>query len=280
MIDEAVGFLRENVLSMGYLNQVYGLCELIIKEDKTIPSFYEGKGEALNINEIDLFNGWGYFRKREQVRIDKADNQMTSCDKYYNIRYPMLFVGCVKKSKLVCDNAYAADILAQTTIASLTDTKGLGNIIGALSATSEVLGYTTDTSDILLLEYRNPSIKEMNFKYAYFSIDFDIHIIAKSDCLNVSCYGDTLVGTRVLPTSCNGHIIMKKESFQQCTITSGAIDGNNKTFIWNHAPSQVFWQGQKLTLNAIKNGYTLTGLTTVLTEAPRVNNSVEGFGNF
>lgn len=187
MIDNIIGTLREAVIGTGYFTSVYGLCELIIKDEKTIPSFYKGKGEYLNINDLDQGNGTGYFRADGNPRSDAITNVYTSCDKYLDITYPLQFIGAVKKSKLTCDNAYASQVIMQSIAGTLSTTRL--NIYEALSSSVEVTEYSVDGSEILNREYKSPAIKEFNFNYAYFNIMFDVKLKVKSDCLILTCYG-------------------------------------------------------------------------------------------
>lgn len=187
MIDSIIGTLRESLIASGYFTSVYGLCELIIKDEKTIPAFYKGKGEYQNINDFDKGNGTGYFRTDGNPRSENSTNVYTSCDKYLEITFPLQFIGVVKKVKIPCDNAYAAFIIMQS-VSGLLSTTRL-NIYEALSTSIEIKEYNIDGSEILNREYKSPEIKEFNFNYAYFNIMFDVKLKVKSDCLIAACYG-------------------------------------------------------------------------------------------
>lgn len=69
-------------------------------------------------------------------------------------------------------------------------------------------------------------------------------------------------------------------TFQEIAILSGDIDGTNASFTLEHIPLQVTWQGQLLTLDAVTNGYTLSGLVITLTEVPSIGDTVRAFGNY
>lgn len=188
MIDSIIGYLRESLINSGYFTNVYGLCELIIKEDKTIPAFYKGKGEYYNINDIDKGNGTGYFRADGNPRSESTSSVYTSCDKYLDITYPLQFIGAVKKAKIPCDNAYAANIICQS-VAGIISTTRLSSVYEILSSKIHVTEFSVDGSEILNREYKSAAIKEFNFNYAYFNIMFDVKITVKSDCLILTCYG-------------------------------------------------------------------------------------------
>ena len=188
MIDNVIGYMRENVLSTHLFNTVYGLCELIIDGNKTIPSNYKGKGEYHSISNFDSAAGLGYFREDGNVSLEKPENTYTSCNKYYNIRYPLLFVGAIKKTKLACDNAYAAHLLALSVSNVLTNTNGIGRYVEAIAATSVVTSYSTDGSEILKTEYKNPSSDEFNLKFAYISISFEVSLTVDKRCIGQVCY--------------------------------------------------------------------------------------------
>lgn len=67
-------------------------------------------------------------------------------------------------------------------------------------------------------------------------------------------------------------------AYRKLTLTSGAINGSNTSFDFSQSPTQVFWNGQKLTEGAAVNGYTLSGNTITMTEAPLSGDTVEGYG--
>lgn len=67
-------------------------------------------------------------------------------------------------------------------------------------------------------------------------------------------------------------------SMKAITLNSGSIDGSNKDFVFAQVPLQVFWQGQKLVKDASVNGYTLSGTTVTMTEAPETGDHVEAYG--
>ena len=188
MIDNVIGYMRENVLDTGLFHSVYGLCELITTDDKTFPASYNGKGEFEKVGNFDSASGLGYFRDGGNVIFSDSENQFTSCNKYYNVTFPLIFVGAVRKTKLNCDNAYAAHILAQTVSKSLTNTSGIGAYVDVLQASSIVKEYSTDGSEILKREYHNPALNEFNLKYAYISVSFDVELVVDKNCIGITCY--------------------------------------------------------------------------------------------
>jgi hypothetical protein len=75
-------------------------------------------------------------------------------------------------------------------------------------------------------------------------------------------------------------LIKIQKDLQPITLVSGELDGNNTGFEWEHRPMFVFWNGQKLVEDAAVNGYTLSGFTTQLTEAPEAGDHLEAYGYF
>lgn len=100
-------------------------------------------------------------------------------------------------------------------------------------------------------------------------------------CINK---GDGKVYTRV-----DGGILLINPSltpsttFKLCKLLSGLIDGSNREFRFDHTVEQVFWNGQKLVLGAIKNGYEYINIENTIikmTEAPENGDHVEAYGNY
>lgn len=69
-----------------------------------------------------------------------------------------------------------------------------------------------------------------------------------------------------------------KSSFKELTFT-GAIDGVNNVFVFNHVPLQVYYNGGLLKRGAA-DGYTLVGTTVTVVRVPFVDEIIEGFGNY
>ncbi len=190
MIKEAVEFLQGQLRLTGLFSQVYGLCELINKDDKTYPAIYVGSGEYKPVTNFDENNGTAYFRKTGNTNKLTISNEQktTSCESLLQFSFPLRLICVINKSKAECDDNYAADIFAEKIAFQLENASGLGTELNAVSATCSVVNYNTVGSEILKNEYRNPSVNEFNFNFAYLSIDIDIVIIKDPACIDDLCY--------------------------------------------------------------------------------------------
>ena len=72
-------------------------------------------------------------------------------------------------------------------------------------------------------------------------------------------------------------------TFRLLQLETGLIDGSNKEFRFRYTVEQVFWNGQKLVLGAIKNGYEYINIENTIikmTEAPESGDHIEAYGNY
>ena len=146
------------------------------------------------------------------------------------------------------------------------ETDGSSNLIAVLKQNGYNKTYSELGTNINLigLDSGKPAAAAANEGILYFSTDINGGTLYRS---NGATWDQITSG-------------LTSSAFQALTITSGAIDGVNTVYVWNHPPLQVYWQGQKLVENAAINGYTLAGSTTTHTEAPGTGEAVEAYGTF
>lgn len=186
MIEDVLKYLQSLVQSTGLFSKVYDLCELITVDNKTYPAWYNGS-EFQDISGFDRNDGTAYFRKAGSVNIKSTEDKFvtTSCGNIYDVSIPLTLVCIINKEKATCNNAFASDEFAEILINLFNDSSSPDNVVW-----SDIIvrSYTTNTNEVLKREYLNPSITQMNFKFAYIAIDIDMYITVDGDCLKQPCY--------------------------------------------------------------------------------------------
>src|SRR3989304_5957011 len=114
MIKATIDYINGKLAALNYFEKSFGLCENIVKGDKTFPAEYNNNGEYKQINNFDKYNGVSYLRKRGDVSISDVDNTLEACGILNNINFPLRMVIVVPRKKLDCDNNYSEDVIAQT----------------------------------------------------------------------------------------------------------------------------------------------------------------------
>ena len=96
--------------------------------------------------------------------------------------------------------------------------------------------------------------------------------------LRRNIYGSATISNRISASATLQTFAARVLSMKAITLNSGSINGSNTVFVFAQVPLQVFWQGQKLVKDASVNGYTLSGTTVTMTEAPMTGDHVEAYG--
>ncbi|MFI5404901.1 MAG: hypothetical protein ACHQ1D_00160 [Nitrososphaerales archaeon] len=165
------------------------MCEIITKGDKSFPAQYNAKGEYLQINNFDKYNGVSYIRKDGDVSISDFDDTLRACTNLSNVTIPLKIVAIIPRKKIDIDNNFSEDIVAQTIIKSLvTKSTDFKLSLSARSAKLLVTGYSTDSIKILSEEYSGLSKKDINYKFVYISLDVEINAVVSNECLVQDCY--------------------------------------------------------------------------------------------
>lgn len=190
MIKNAVEYINTKLETLNYFEKSYGLCEIILKSDKSFPAEYHTKGEYKQINNFDKYNGVSYIRKSGDISISDADDTLLACGVLSNVSMPLKLVVIVPRSKLECDDKFSEDVIAQTIIRAITVRGGdFRSALGARQASMSITSYSTDSLSILAEEYSNAKKKDINYKYAYLSLEISIEATVTQDCLTRDCYG-------------------------------------------------------------------------------------------
>ena len=181
--------IREIVLSSGYVNTHFEWCELVRRGDVTYPAQYTNGGNYEQAFNNDV-NGNSYLRKNGTVSFAKPPGKngikLTSCggDNLVQMTLPLRLVMVVPKNKLE-DNAFSDDLLVQDMTALLQGSVDLPES-GAINMKYQVTGSDTDSLSIWSAEVKGVEY-QMNFKYSYVAINFNVIAIINPNCLYRSC---------------------------------------------------------------------------------------------
>lgn len=188
MIKATIEYINGKLASLNYFEKSFGLCEIIVKGDKTFPSEYMTAGEYKQINNFDKYNGVSYIRKRGDISINEENNTLEACNILSNVNIPLKLIIVVPRKKLDCDNQYSEDVIAQTIMRTIINSD-LKVALNARQAYLQVDSYNTNSISILNEEYSNYPKKDINYKYAYLSLNITVTAIVTQDCLTRDCYG-------------------------------------------------------------------------------------------
>lgn len=188
MIKAAVEFINNKLSTLNYFEKSFGLCESIIKGDKSFPAEYSSKGEYKNVIDFDKFKGVSYIRKNGNVSISDADNTLQACAILSAVDIPFKLIAIVPRSVLKCDNNYSEDVIAQTIMKELL-TKGgtLKATMRARTARIQVNSYNTNSISIIAEEYTGYPKSDINYKFAYISLDISMLLTVTQECLTADC---------------------------------------------------------------------------------------------
>ncbi len=190
MIKATVTYINGKLEPLNYTEKAYGLCEIIVKGDKTFPAEYKSKGEYRQINDFDKYNGVSYIRKRGDISISDETNTLQACGILSNVNIPLRLVVIIPRKKLDCDDNYSEDVIAQTIIRALiTKSPEFKVALNARQARIQIDSYSTDSISVMEGEYSNFGKKDINYKFAYLALDISIIALVTHDCLTQDCYG-------------------------------------------------------------------------------------------
>lgn len=190
MIKATIQYINGKLEPLNYAEKLYGLCEIIVKGDKTFPAEYKSKGEYKQINDFDKYNGVIYMRKNGDISISEADNTLEACKSLSSVNIPLKLVVIVPRKKLDCDDNYSEDVIAQTIMRVLiTKAADFKVALKARQARIQADSYSTDSISVMSGEYSNFGKKDINYKFAYLSLDLSVIALVTHDCLTQDCYG-------------------------------------------------------------------------------------------
>lgn len=190
MLSKIISYLYGRVDETGYFEKIYPLVEQVERDGIVYPAQYIGNGNYESVNNFDSYNGVAYFRLTTKQIINRpSPDPMSMCDEYIEMIFPLRLVGCVPKSKLSEDDAFADERISKTIISKLIiDGGSIKDELRASSFVSFPSVVTFDNRQILSEEYNNASkMKGVNYNYSYHAIDFTVTVKVKESCLTTEC---------------------------------------------------------------------------------------------
>lgn len=190
MFGEIISLIAARVKSTGLFSDVHPLARIVSDGNSQFPVIYSKDGQYTPL-AYDMSNGMAYFRKRSQISYRETKEEMfqvSSCtadDVIYSITVPLRLVCFLNISKADCDNSFNSDFFAEWITSDISGPVKLSTAKARLVSA----GYETDSIAVLKSEYSKPPV-DINYNYSYFYIDFDLEIIADSNCLS-SCFAET-----------------------------------------------------------------------------------------
>lgn len=195
ILSDIINVLQVSLEGTNLFNTIYPIAEIkrTIQQGqpKTFPAATKGLGEFIPL-EYDSSGGMTYFRRNGSVNlrpVHKSDVPLiiqTSCgslDDYYLLNYSLKQICFISKEKASCVDGFEDDELAYKVIGAVSDADIKITDIVSVSVTANQ--YETDHLKVLQSEYSNwQDINDINYNYAYFSIDWSLQIIAKKTCLD------------------------------------------------------------------------------------------------
>ena len=190
MLKEIIDLLNVGLLATNYFEQLYCLAELIKRGDGSRPVLYSSQGEFTQVNDFDNYNGLGYWRKNGDVNIGEVDQALNtvSCATFLQYDFPLKFVCCIPKDKLPIDDQYTDDDIANEMIVALSGNNNPAKTaIKAQSVRVFAQKYTSNNQEVIAGEYPGMDNVDINYKFAYLSIDFNIQVIINKNCIQSRC---------------------------------------------------------------------------------------------
>ena len=191
MLKSIIDYLNVELTTTNLFEEIYCLAELVKNsEDKFRPMVYSGKGEFVQVNDFDFYNGMGYWRKNGDVSINDitSESSLVSCATYLQIQYPLKFVCCIPKDKLPLDDQYTDDDIDNDIIGIISGNNNpIKTAIKAQSVRVVPEKYTSNNYEIISTEYQGIDSVDINYKFAYLSVDFNVVVVINKNCIPKNC---------------------------------------------------------------------------------------------
>jgi hypothetical protein len=220
---------------MGYFNTVLGLAEKVKREEEVYPAIYVGN-EYKRIN-LDVNGSVCYWRKDGDVSFSSETNLTQANGLQYKISVPLKLLCFINKENPYND-VYFADNMAMDIIGYLTLTNSaLKKSLLAKSARVQAKNYLTDSRAVASEEYTG-LVFEPRYTHSYFSIDFEVIVIANQNCYDTFCgqtpvsSGSTVVsildqdGAVIASVPCGG---------TYSVVVFSGIDGGSSTTVYTNS---------------------------------------------
>ena len=186
MLETIIDFQNAKFENLSYFNKVFGRCETITVKNKFAPHHYIGNGEYVNVSDFDEYGGSLYWRKTGKVTItDISETSLVGNGKLVDVNVPMRIVVTVPKGKLLSDDAYTSERVANTLIRTIQENnETLKTAISARLLVFEITGWEDNAQEIKKQEY---SGRDISPDWVYLAMDINISIQADASCLSTEC---------------------------------------------------------------------------------------------
>lgn len=188
MLQTIIPYLNNYLSSSIYFKKNFGLIELIKNaKGQESPKEYCSDGEWKEVSNFDSYNGVSYWRKNGDVSLEEFSVDI-SCDKFLRINVPLKLIAVIPKKKGSADDAYSSERIINDLIKLVSQSSAsLKASLKAMRVNISIPSYSTNSQQVFDTEYKKVSAKNINFNWAYFSINTQITIEIKKDCIIDAC---------------------------------------------------------------------------------------------
>lgn len=171
-----------------FVEKFYPLVKLKSDGTKTFPVYYTGNSNYAQVNRLDNFNGVAYLRQVSDPVSNPIESEMVACRTELNIVYPLRLVFAIPRSKVKQDDEFSEDALIGDLIRVIASKNS--SIKAGLKATRVAVipsTWTTDAAKVWNEETSGTGTIDVNYKFIYGAIDFNVTIDINADCIKESC---------------------------------------------------------------------------------------------
>lgn len=174
---------------LNYFDLTRCLCELKTESGEsgiTAPKEYISDGNWDNV-DFDAFDGVSYWRLRDEITTTPLENAYKA-GKRVEITVPLKLVFSVRREKLTADDAYSYDRIRQTIVKQFNiDDGDLKTSLGAEKVLITSPTANGDAKEVWDGETANTGTFEPKYEVVFGSVDIDVVIISKGECLPAEC---------------------------------------------------------------------------------------------
>lgn len=189
MLKTVVNFLNLKLGLLNYFDLTRCLCELKAESGDdgiTAPKEYVSNGNWDNI-DFDAFDGVSYWRLRDEITTSPLENAYKA-GKRIETTVPLKLVFSVRRDKLTADDAYSYDRIRQTIVKQFNiDDGALKTSLGAEKILITSPTANGDAKAVWDGETDNTGTFEPKYEVVFGSVDIDVVIISKGECLPTEC---------------------------------------------------------------------------------------------
>jgi hypothetical protein len=183
MLEVIINDINTKINALGKFSKVYGLCEIINKENTSFPAEW-CNNDYKQVSDFDKHNGVVYHRLTGSISINEQEDQSADgCDIYTTRTYPLKTVICVKKDLYNNNDAYVEQRVAENIQATIQEVnnKSLRQALSADEILVSVSSVNVLRDSVFSSEYKGVAMF-IKYEYAYLSIDYEVTISGDLSC--------------------------------------------------------------------------------------------------